>query len=913
MERPPLAVDGLPVGMPDAYGIPTLGWGVLAWAEEFLAQPDGGSAGDPWRWTATQARIVAWWYAVDAQGRWLYRRGQIVLPKGAGKSPLAAALCCCELAGEVLFDGFDASGEAVGRPHPSPHVQLAAVSQDQTDNTMSLVLAMLREGPAGQLIDGLDLGVTRVRTRNGLLQPVTASANSREGQRLTAAVIDEPHLWTFTNGGHRLAATLRRNLGKMDGRSIEPLALDTPVPTPSGWTTVGELQPGDAVYGSDGRAVEVHFATPVFEDRPCLRVAFDDGEEIVASDTHGWTVQRSHRSRGGSEEVTLTTAELAGQLGQWHLAMPLVAVEGAEQDLPVDPYYLGLWLGDGFTGDAAICCGHAVADELSVLVKGTLDAHEELVVDRSYSDSVRLRPRQRHRLCRWGHDWSNDEVANGTLRSGRKSVTCGACARREPRLEVRLLTMREKLRSIGVLNDKHIPDVYLRGSREQRLALLQGLMDSDGTVGARGRATFVNTNRRLAEQVAELLVSLGHKVSVSQYDYPERGLPATHVSFVPTADEPVARLAGKVARHRAERGVWSSRRFVRSVESVPSVPTRCVGIDTADHLFVVGRRNTLTHNTTNAWVPGEDSVAELTSTYADKVAEQASGGPRKVADEGVLRFHPRAHVSNLGDLDELRAGLEQLYRDSPWINIDRIIAEVLDPATHPADARRYYLNAVVSADDALVTAEEWAECELDDVLADGEEITLGFDGSKNDDSTVLVAMRVRDRFASVIGAMEKPDSAPKDWEVDRAFFDGLVTTMFAQYRVVGFYSDVAHFESYVDRWSAQYGSGLECSATNKSAVGWDMRGRLAQSTAAVERLVAGIQDKSVQHDGGGLLRRHVLNARRRPNSYGVSFGKERRDSPRKVDGFAALLLADMARADVIAARSKHRQRSGRVW
>lgn len=524
--------------MPDAGGVPTLGWGVLAWAEEFLAQPDGAQAGAPWRWTATQARIVAWWYAVDRAGRWLYRRGQIVLPKGSGKSPLAAALCCCELAGEVLFDGFDTAGEAVGRPHPSPHVQLAAVSQDQTDNTMSLVLAMLREGAAADEIEGLDLGVTRVRTRNGKLEPVTASASSREGQRLTAAILDEPHLWTASNGGTRLAATLRRNLGKMNGRSIE---------------------------------------------------------------------------------------------------------------------------------------------------------------------------------------------------------------------------------------------------------------------------------------------------------------------------------------------------------------------------------------TTNAWVPGEDSVAELTAVYADKVAEQAADGEQRVLEEGLLRFHPKAHVPSLADGAQLRAGLVSLYRDAPWIDLDRIVAEVLDPATHPADARRFYLNAVVSADDALVTAEEWEACLDDDVLEPGEEVTLGFDGSKNDDATVLVAMRVHDRFASLIGAMEKPERAPAGWEVDREYFDGLVASAFAQYRVVGFFSDVAHFESYVDRWSAEYASGLEVSASPRSAVGWDMRGRLQQLTAATERLVAGIQDGSVRHDGNGLLRRHVLNARRRPNRWGISFGKERRDSPRKVDGFAALQLADMARAEVIAARSKTRQRSGRVW
>lgn len=417
-------------------------------------------------------------------------------------------------------------------------MQLAAVSVDQTDNTMSLVLSMLREGEAANVIPGLDLGVTRVRTRNGKLEPVTASAASREGQRLTAAIVDEPHLWLANNGGHRLAAVLRRNLGKMGGRSVE---------------------------------------------------------------------------------------------------------------------------------------------------------------------------------------------------------------------------------------------------------------------------------------------------------------------------------------------------------------------------------------TTNAWVPGEDSVAELTSIYADKIAEQAVDGRQRVLEEGVLRYHPKATVPNLADLQVLREALTQLYHDSPWIDIDRIVAEVLDPATHPADARRFYLNAVASADDALVTAEEWDSCYIDDVLEPGSEITLGFDGSKNDDATALVAMRVSDRFATVIGAMEKPDNATKDWEVDREHFDGLVANCFAQYRVVGFYSDVAHFESYVDRWSAEYGSGLLVSANPRSAVGWDMRGRLQLNTLATERLVAGIQDGSVCHDGNGLLRRHVLNTRRRPNKWGVSFGKERKDSPRKVDAFAALQLADMARNDVVTETSRKPPRSGRVW
>jgi hypothetical protein len=218
---PPLGLDCLPEGWPQDHGIPTLGPDVLAWGETTLVQPDGDFTGDPWCWRESQARFVCWWYSLDEDGRWLWRRGQIVLPKGSGKSPIAAALSCGELAGPVHFDGFDGLGEPIGRAHPSPWVQLAAVSQDQADNTMSLVLAMLRDGPAARLVAGLDCGLTRVRTRNGILQPVTASASSREGQRSTAAILDEPHLWNRANGGHRLASTIRRNLAKMSGRSLE--------------------------------------------------------------------------------------------------------------------------------------------------------------------------------------------------------------------------------------------------------------------------------------------------------------------------------------------------------------------------------------------------------------------------------------------------------------------------------------------------------------------------------------------------------------------------------------------------------------------------------------------------------------------------------------------------------------------
>ena len=198
----------------------TLGWEILDWGSTYLAQPDGAGKGDTWRYTKEQAKFILWFYAVDAYGKFKYRRALLARPKGWGKSPLLAAISCTELLGPVNFDGFDASGKPVGRPSFSPHIQLAAVSEAQTDNTMSLVIEMLGEGHALDYYD-LDIGKSRILCRGGKLEPVTAQAKSREGQRPTFAVLDETHLWVPSNGGDKLAATIRRNLGKIDGRSVE--------------------------------------------------------------------------------------------------------------------------------------------------------------------------------------------------------------------------------------------------------------------------------------------------------------------------------------------------------------------------------------------------------------------------------------------------------------------------------------------------------------------------------------------------------------------------------------------------------------------------------------------------------------------------------------------------------------------
>lgn len=203
-------------GIPDM----TLGWGVLEWCTNHLGHPDGEHMGDPWIFSPEQARFVLWFYAVDKTGRFCYRRALLARCKGWGKSPLIAALCCVELLGPVRFSHFEQPGIPVGRSVPSPMVQVVAVSAAQTDNTFSLIREMLKLGDA-ESVYGLEVGRSRILSDGGRLEPVTANARSREGQRVTFSVFDESHLWVDGNRGKALADVVRRNAAKMDARTVE--------------------------------------------------------------------------------------------------------------------------------------------------------------------------------------------------------------------------------------------------------------------------------------------------------------------------------------------------------------------------------------------------------------------------------------------------------------------------------------------------------------------------------------------------------------------------------------------------------------------------------------------------------------------------------------------------------------------
>lgn len=203
---------------------PTLGNYVIDWITENLAQPAIGYYA-PFVPYAEQEDFIRRWYEVDpATGRRLrYQRGLLGRARGWGKSPLLAAICAVEALADVYPDGFDADGQPVGRPWSdvrTPLVQVAAVTEEQTRNTWQPLLEMLRGGPVmdNYGVDALD---TFVALQRGKIEMITASPRSAKGAPATFAVMDQTEEWTPAVNGPRLAQTIRSNVAKNDGRTLE--------------------------------------------------------------------------------------------------------------------------------------------------------------------------------------------------------------------------------------------------------------------------------------------------------------------------------------------------------------------------------------------------------------------------------------------------------------------------------------------------------------------------------------------------------------------------------------------------------------------------------------------------------------------------------------------------------------------
>ena len=312
---------------------------------------------------------------------------------------------------------------------------------------------------------------------------------------------------------------------------------------------------------------------------------------------------------------------------------------------------------------------------------------------------------------------------------------------------------------------------------------------------------------------------------------------------------------------------------------------------------------------TNAYLPGEDSVAERMRSAWQKIEDGQATRVRFLYDS--IEAHPKTPLTP----EALRLVFPKIRGDAVWLRVEEVLDSILSTTMSPSRSRRMWLNQIVAEEDALYNEGDWRDLLVEDaVLLPGDEIVMGFDGGKSDDATALVALRVSDRVAFVLGCWEKDDKPGSEhWQVPRESVDGAVRAAFRDYKVQAFYADVALWESYIDDWADDFRDVLTVKAGEKHAIAWDMRQSLQRVTRAHERLIASILGGAIGHDGDPSLRRHVLNVFRRDNNYGVSFGKESRESPRKVDLYAALMLAHEALHDLRTRGKREKPRTGRVW
>lgn len=322
----------------------------------------------------------------------------------------------------------------------------------------------------------------------------------------------------------------------------------------------------------------------------------------------------------------------------------------------------------------------------------------------------------------------------------------------------------------------------------------------------------------------------------------------------------------------------------------------------------------------NAHIPGNDTVAELDYDTWQDVESGKSVEVGSLYD--ALEAPADTPVSEIPSQKEdpegyekgvqmLREGLEIARGDSYWLPVKEILLSVLDRKNPISESRRKFLNQVNAHEDSWIAPTEWDRLALTEPifqLKKDDRITLGFDGSKSNDWTALVACRIEDGCLFVIKVWN-PENYPND-EVPREDVDATVRSCFERYDVVAFRADVKEFEAYVDQWGKDFKKKIKVNASPNNPIAFDMRGQTKRFAFDCERFLDAVLEREVYHDGNLTLRQHVLNARRHPTIYdAISIRKTSKDSSKKIDAAVCAVLSFGARQDFLMSK---RNRSGRV-
>jgi hypothetical protein len=334
------------------------------------------------------------------------------------------------------------------------------------------------------------------------------------------------------------------------------LPLDTPIFTNHGWKTMGTLNLNDKVYDKDGFMVAIKNISSI-KHKKCLKLVFDNNEEIISDFEHRWLV---FTKRGKwKKEFVMTTQEIyehnkkltkrgSHNILKIEISKPL---HNEKIDLPIDPYVLGVWLGDGHSADSKITqSNQLVWDEIE---------------KRGYT---------------YGNDVSNGGSGKATTRS--------------------IFNMKHKLKELNLIKNKHIPDIYLLSSFEQRLDLLRGLMDSDGYYNKRRKRFSISTTKKnQIEFSTKIITSLGLKATTIKYNKKLNGkiIKCFNIEFTTNNFNPF--LCRNQEIDFKSMGLKNKRDYKNIIDVVDVVtePTICIEVDSPSSTFLYGHTFSITHNT----------------------------------------------------------------------------------------------------------------------------------------------------------------------------------------------------------------------------------------------------------------------------------------------------------------------------
>lgn len=480
-----------------------------------------------------------------------------------------------------------------------------------------------------------------------------------------------------------------RTINKDEGRLMiavsvrhgKALDVDTPIPTPGGWVPIGDLKEGDEVFDERGMPCRVLHAFAPYSTTEAYELRMADGSRLVADAPHQWAAYSYRQSQNlgarrrrkrelhrswpedwGTSAPTWTTDQMRDDGGRFYI--PTTApLDLPAADLPLDPYILGFWLGDGTSR------------------QNTVTASKEdhpFLVEQFRLRGASLTPTD------WGAGLTLKVEATG---SGRTSPFA------------------DTLRRMGVWGRKAVPSAYLRASIEQRKDLLAGLMDSDGGFEASkrntGRVSFTSQSRDLADAVAELFTSLGAKVTRDERPAKIGPRPTGATAYRVSCSPPFNpfTLPRKACRWSDDsKGSLTRRtRVVEAITPVEGRTVRCISVDSPSHLYLAGEAMVPTHNSmfgsriVPAWYLGNnpDDRVLLAGHEADFASRHGRAARDMLTEKGDLfgiQIDPRSEAANRWDLKGHEGGMLTLGVGGSPIGRGGNLVIVDDPYKNFADA-----------------------------------------------------------------------------------------------------------------------------------------------------------------------------------------------------------------------------------